>query len=534
MKLIMNRHIYSYICPRILCTLCIFRICCCLTAANVFYDERLKFEVGQIAFYNENNTYQDSVAFVAYNDRLQYSDNMPKELIIPGYVELNGRKYNVVISENAFRNCPSFEKIIIQEGALQIHEYAFYGCNNLHSVEIPQSVNLIHRSAFRRCNSLTTIKVAEGNEFYDSRENCNAIISVALIIGCKGTKIPSDINYIEYEAFNECEGLDSIIIPEGITYISGLAFKNCKNLRKVTLPKSLETLCGSAFGNCTALKEIYIPKNVNTINGNPFSGCIGLNKIVVDRQNRKYDSGNNCNGIIETASKKLISAGMITSIPKETKELGMCFYGIPIQKINISKRITKINPLAFVDCKNLVSISVNKKNPVYDSRNDCNAIIEKGSNTLIAGCYNTRIPEDVIEIGASAFEGRTLPATLNIPYGLERIRSGAFRDCSGLKQIKIPFSVDYMTNEIFSSCPNLENVIFDAFVNEIGLNTFRDCIKLNNINIPNNIKIIAHGAFSGCIRLQNITIPEYTKIIEQGAFDGCPCETDVMKRFQNK
>ena len=76
-----------------------------------------------------------------------------------------------------------------------------------------------------------------------------------------------------------------------------------------------------------------------------------------------------------------------------------------LSSITIPKSITNIGNDALKSCIGLTSIIVEDDNPVFDSRNDCNAIIETSSNTLIKGCKNTIIPEGVTRIGDYAFYG---------------------------------------------------------------------------------------------------------------------------------
>lgn len=52
----------------------------------------------------------------------------------------------------------------------------------------------------------------------------------------------------------------------------------------------------------------------------------------------------------------------------------------------------------FTGCERLSAIIVNENNPIYDSRNHCNAIIETAANALIAGCMNTIIPDSITSI----------------------------------------------------------------------------------------------------------------------------------------
>ena len=128
------------------------------------------------------------------------------------------------------------------------------------------------------------------------------------------------------------------IIPEGTTVIEGGAFKEAEELTSVVIPDSVTEIEYHAFVGCTSLKSIDIPNSVTTIGVDAFQDCVGLTSLVI--------------------------SSSVTKIGREA-------FG------------------AFRGCKNLVSIVVSESNPVYDSRNNCNAIIETASNSLILGC-NTR------------------------------------------------------------------------------------------------------------------------------------------------
>lgn len=90
---------------------------------------------------------------------------------------------------------------------------------------------------------------------------------------------------------------------------------------------------------------------------------------------------------------------------------------------------------------NISNIVVNSNNTVYDSRNNCNAIIETATNKLIAGCKNTIIPNTVTSIGDYAFFHCTGLTSINIPSGVTYIGNSAFRDCNNLNSITIQATI---------------------------------------------------------------------------------------------
>ena len=153
-----------------------------------------------------------------------------------------------------------------------------------------------------------------------------------------------------------------------------------------------------------------------------------------------------------------------------------------LEAIAIPNSVTSISNHAFASCISLMSIEVERGNPYYDSRDNCNGIIEKSSNTLIAGCKNTTIPNGVISIGEWAFFGCSSMASVTIPNSVTSIGSQAFQNCSSLTSITIPNSVT-----------------------SIGVYSFYNCSGLTSVTIPNSVTSIGFGAFLDCKGLTTIT-----------------------------
>jgi hypothetical protein len=112
--------------------------------------------------------------------------------------------------------------------------------------------------------------------------------------------------------------------------------------------------------------------------------------------------------------------------------------------------VTSIGEEVFNYCYDLHSIVVESGNPVYDSRNNCNAIIETASGKLIAGCKATIIPDGVTSIADYAFAGCRALSSIVIPNTVTSIGKEAFKDCTSLISITIPKSVTHIGENAFA------------------------------------------------------------------------------------
>ena len=290
-----------------------------------------------------------------------------------------------------------------------------------------------------------------------------------------GTTYP--VTIIGEQAFQYCVGLTSIDIPNSVTTIGTYAFYDCSSLTNVTIPYSVTTIGDIAFGYCIGLTSFTLPNSVETFGEddylNPLQGCSGLTNITVEPGNMEYDSRDNCNAIIKTATNTLLSGCQTTIIPRSvTCILTYAFDGCNnLTSIFIPNTVTSIigsydyyRSGLFAGCDNLVSIIVEEGNPNYDSRENCNAIIETATNTLIAGCGNSVIPNTVTAIGNSAFGGCTSLSSINFPPSVKTIGENAFFNCS-------------MTNLSLGQ------------VDSIAPRAFNYCTQLKHVTIPNSVVV---------------------------------------------
>jgi len=157
-----------------------------------------------------------------------------------------------------------------------------------------------------------------------------------------------------------------------------------------------------------------------------------------------------------------------------------------------------------------VYIKVDEANEKYDSRNDCNAIIETATGRLLLGCENTVIPNTVTEIGEYAFAR-----------------------CSGITEVTMPENISKISKNAFCACKNLRKVSLSKNITEIGAGAFSRCGSLSDVSLPDSLSIVGDYAFAYCGRLSMVNIPK--GIIEnglgEGLFTGCyslPCDVKKM------
>lgn len=174
-----------------------------------------------------------------------------------------------------------------------------------------------------------------------------------------------------------------------------------------------------------------------------------------------------------------------------------------LQNIKISKSVTSLGYEIINGCIRLSNIVVESENPIYDSRDDCNAIIETETNTLLFGCKNTTIPNSVTSIGSSAFSGCTSLTSIIIPNSVTSIGECAFGG-SGLTSITIPNSVTILEIQAFRNCTDLTSVKIGDNIKTIRLMTFFWCTNLANLTIGRNVTNIESWAFENCIGLKSI------------------------------
>lgn len=510
---------------------------------------------------------------------------------------------------------------------------AFARCS-LTTIHIPSSVSSIGggelQTPFLYCQNLTSITVAEGNDYYDSRDNCNAIIRKSdnrLIAGCKSTIIPSSVKIIGNSAFHtqicktssEDKIVENLIIPDGVTTIESMAFAYT-HIRAVSIPSSVTSIGEYAFEQCNFLSTVRVERATPPATGNQvFRDCPITKLYVPSGCTAAYQADypwNDMGEIIEYAEEEemvfadenvkkvcvlnwdmnvdgifsVTEAAAVTSISSEfggnttiasfdelqsftgLTSIGNGAFGncSSLTSIVIPAGVSSIGTNPFKGCSALTSLQVVSGNNTYDSRNDCNAIIQKSNNKLISGCKTTVIPANVTSIGSEAFAYLSSLTSVKIPANVTSIDNRAFYGCENLSSVYSyivePFSINSSVFELYYDNTLYVNVFSSAtlyvpqgsgtaYEKTNGWNNFKAIEEISNLDFADaNVKALCvanwdtdkDGELSqaevatvtslGTVFAGNTTISSFNELqfftgltsISNNAFEGCSALSSVV------
>ena len=488
------------------------------------------------------------------------------------------------IGEFSFAECYNLTSLVIPEGVKTVGQFAFSWCYSIKQLELPSTLDSIGDYAFQRCSNMsrvvsrikTPFKISKSvfcTEDYwenDAQVFRNSPATLYVLVGTKSA-------YEAYEGWNMFDGgiyegdpkegksgifsyiymtdsktativgvdytdqrvleIPATAVIDGNSYnvvgIGNEVFSN-KSLISVTIPSGVETIGKRTFYECYDLRSVKLPETITSIGDEVFQNCNVLDTI---------------------------------SIPSNIKSIGYnAFWATKITEVKIPATTTYIGNNAFAYCEQLKSISVDANNSAYDSRNNCNALIDKATNTLMKGCGKTVIPNSVVTIGTFAFSGCKSLTGVSIPNSVTSIANDAFAQCDALTALNIPSSVSTIENNAFWRCPALTSIHVDAnnrvfdsrnecnalietatntillgcqstviprTVKAIGQNAFYECQHLDSVKIPHGVTSIGYHAFYNCADLLYVEIPNGITYISGGAFEECYNLTTIVSKIKD-
>jgi hypothetical protein len=401
----------------------------------------------------------------------------------------------------AFYGCSNLTNVNIPASVTSIGGNAFENCTSLTSVNIPYLVTKIETYTFFNCNSLTSINVDARNTEYSSIDGVLFDKNKEVLIQYPESKnertyiIPSSVKTIASGAFIRCSNLTSITIPSSVTAIGGSAFAGCSSLTGITIPSSVRTIYyyfSDMFEDCSSLTSItvdnrnpyyasvdgvlfdksmqtlikypqgkyqrtyIIPSSVTDIYGDAFNGCSSLTSITLPSSVTSigYNAFWNCSSLtsINVDNRNLAFASIDGVLYDKNIRVLIKYPGGKNQRTyNIPSTVTKMEEHAFDGCRNLSSITVDNRNPVYASVDG--VLYDKNILLLI------KYPEGKNQ------------RTYLIPSSVTSIEPRAFVYCSSLTSMNIPSSVSFIGDYAFAGCDNLTNVTLSGNP-QLGIDDF--------------------------------------------------------------
>lgn len=352
--------------------------------------------------------------------------------------------------------------------------------------------------------------------------------------------VPSEIDgrkvtRIESGAFYNFDNIERVIIENGVEVIEDDAFTGCENLKSVSLPSSLKTIEKDAFKDLYGLREVRISSLVDWLNidfanreSNPSHFCAKLylgdeliTKLVIPEE------------ISVIKPFAFYDCGIVQVVfPSNLMEIcdnsfAFCSY---IKNLTIPDGVDKISSEAFNACDGLESIEVGQNNKTYYSKGNC--IIERATQTLVLGCKNSVIPNEVKTIGELAFYCCKDLTSVVLPNGLKTIERLAFTFCKNLTSITIPDTVTFIDDDAFNTngkdtqvyiedLTGWCNIQFDSeYSNPLIYDgsLYLDGKPITHLTIPDEVTRINNYVFSGCVCLRSIEIPNTVTEIQKDAF----------------
>lgn len=355
-------------------------------------------------------------------------------------VLINGIYYNLIPKANLAevdRNPQKYEGNIVipekvtYEGTVykvtKISSSSFYGCKKMTSISIPPSVTTIE-SSFEDCKQLKEVHISDiaawtQIDFTFYRNN--------------------PLRYARHLYLDDKEVKD-LILPSNISKVNAYAFLGCNSLVNLVIPNNVTELGQEAFRLCDNLKTVDMGEGLSIIDYWAFNDCVSLESVVISSKIRELDQT-----FINSSNIKEVI------IPNSVTRINYAFEGCTsLSSVKFGSGLKSLCHYAFKNCP-LVSITVDSNNMYLDSRNNCNAVIDKNINQLLLGSASTVIPNDVISIGESAFMGNVQLTSINIPNSVRTIGHDAFNGCKNLKKIVVGNGLKSVGKKTFCNCKEL-------------------------------------------------------------------------------
>lgn len=388
---------------------------------------------------------------------------------------------------------------------------------------------------------------ASGNSYYYGVIEPSGYLIIPEQVAYNGNSYK--ITNIGWGAFYNCSNISSLHIGGNIDTIGSAAFWGCSGIHKLDIPDNVERIEDYAFEGCSNIDSLYIGSGVTFIGYRAFYGCSELKYLHYNAKNCASGLFNYNNqygspispfaGTSTPNFKELVIGDSVYSIPTN------CFSNIGgvIDSIFIGKNVSSIGYSAFSGCSGVKYVYYNAKNCetglfgapfVYGNQivatpSFTTLVIGDSVNVIPSDCFSYRnsiintlvIPNGVIQIKSGAFRNCTGIDSLILSESVLQIEGGAFYGCSGIRTLLIPDNVNIIGPNAFYGCSGIDTLQIGTGLTRLEEGTFVNCTAIRNLFIPNHITYLGGSCFAGCSALETIYIGSGVEEISSSAFNGC-------------
>lgn len=368
-------------------------------------------------------------------------------------------------------------------------------------------------------DSLKTVVLTGGEILYHVFQNCAGIEEIVLpdtlqtidsqaFINCTSLKeivIPDSVTY-KYNslnrAFSGCTALTTVVLGSGLTELAAYMFEGCTSLTSFTFPETVTTINGYVFFDCANIKSIVVPETVTNVCSNAFGGMAGLEELTL--QNLKINGsywplgqflGGDSNNFAENYYGTADYGG----------------YGIPRGLKKVTVLNGTISRDAFKNCRNIEEIVLGKGVDVIDAPNGF-------TSGAMSGC--TSLKKLTIPFIGRASSGNSAQYPLGYLFGTTN--SGGVSqwyydyNTKTTKNFDIPGSlktvvIDSATENAiiyanaFENCTHLEYLYFDGTIEKLYFGTStQNCPQVREVIVGDGVKEVS--TLFGFVNLQRVVL----------------------------
>lgn len=419
------------------------------------------------------------------------SSNNEAEVVIPGEIFYDGKKYTVTSLGSVFSGNKIIEKVTIPKTVTSLNS-TFSECSALSEVVNTNQLKSVY-SAFSNCSSLKSIDLSSCEILGSfSFVGCSQLENVVL-------KVCKRIDSCAFNGNSSCLKLKSVGDISHCESIGEYAFEGCSSLTSVDL-SSCKTIGRGSFEDCSVLKSVGSTRLLTNIPEAAFNGCSNLQNIDLS----------NCTSIGSSAfygCSKLnhLNLNKCTYISKNA------FNGSGLEEIDLSA-VRMIEENAFSDCQSLAKVT------------GLEQIKTLPSKMFWLCCKLSSIDLSKIEsLGEDCMRGTAIESV-----NLQKIKnwsSGVFANCEALTTVVFPESLTYIPSVAFANCYKLSTIDLSHCA-AIYSSAFYGCTSLVSVTLD-SCQTLGDKVFYGCTSLAKITLPETVTNLGWACFDGSTIVTSM-------